>query len=224
MQTDKIKSQSGFTLLELLVALFLFALLSSVLFTALRFGSMTLNRVTVYANGTNDLSISEWVLNQWLEEAYPQYIPPALDGTPGHVDFNGEPNSISFLSPSPLSIAPGGMVRMRLSIHGAGGAQILDLSAKPELAWPGKGNVTEETLVTGISVAGFEYWGADRKDGPNYWHSNWVNRSALPSLIRIIIKFPSGDFRKWPELLVAPMVYVDQACQFAFLTQSCLNR
>lgn len=224
MRTDNIKNQSGFTLIELLVVLFLFALLSIALFAALRFGSMTLDRITIHQHNVDDLSTSENMLSHWLEGAYPKYIPAVDGGIPGHVDFNGEQRTMTFLTQTPLSIAPGGMARMELSVQKNGAVNDVVLSARPELAWSDENDTIKESLITGTSTVTFAYWGADNSHGSGYWHRSWNNRATLPQLIRITVKFPAGDLRKWPDFLISPMIYVDQGCQFISLTQTCLGR
>jgi prepilin-type N-terminal cleavage/methylation domain-containing protein len=224
VQTDRYRRESGFTLVELLISLFLLALLSASLFAALRFGSMTLNRVTIRQNNIGVLSSTEQVLNRWLESAYPKYIPPALEGMTGHVDFEGESNSMSFLTQAPQAIAAGGMARMALVAQNDGPSKALVLSARPELAWTDESDTTSETLVSGISSAVFAYWGTDDPAGQAYWHPRWNDRPTLPSLIRISVRFPNGDLRKWPDLIIAPMIFADQGCQFSIVTQSCEGR
>lgn len=219
------KTQAGFTLLELLIALMLAGFLCIVLFTALRIGGATLNRVSaVQANIDDDLGTQQ-MLTRWLENAYPKYIPPGVSGLTGHVEFDGEANSISFISAqAPLSIAPAGMAYMHVWFASQASPTALMMSARPELGWPGQTQVTQETVLNGVSAVDFAYFGSDAPDGRKYWRHIWKNRLFLPSLIRLRVKFSSGAARKWPDLLIAPQIDADQSCQFLQVTQSCLGR
>jgi general secretion pathway protein J len=224
MRTEQPNRQAGFTLVELLVVLVIFGMLSGVLYAALRDGSMALNRTSAHQNDIASMAVTDQVLSHWIQRMYPQFVPAVLAGMPGHVDFDGEPNSMSFLTQAPASIAAGGMVRMALWLQRRGSSAALVVAARPELAWPGQNNITVETLVAGISGVSFAYWGSDDPGDPGYWHASWRDRSVLPGLIRITIQFPAGDLRSWPDFLVAPMAYTDEGCQFVPSTQSCSRR
>jgi prepilin-type N-terminal cleavage/methylation domain-containing protein len=212
--------EAGFTLVELLVALVLFAMLSGVVFTALRFGAATLRREAAAQESIEALTSSELVLHRMIEAAYPAYLPAPLPGLTGRVDFDGTDTSMAFLTQAPLGVAPGGFARVRLW---AAGHNLL-LAARPELAWPGTDQTSSETLASGIAGAKFAYFGPDAPGQPGYWHADWEDRTALPSLIRISVVFPPGGPTNWPDLLIAPMVVVDESCRFVALTQSCQGR
>ncbi len=214
------KHQSGFTLIELLIALLLFGMLCAALFAALRLGAGTVDRILLRQNDSSGLSSAQAVLDRTIAAAYPEYVPASADGTPGHADFDGEAEAISFLAPAPAAIAPGGLARIRIWIAGSGAARRLQIAAVPELAWPGTPPVVE-TLVSPLAGAHFAYWGADAAGAAPYWHGSWRDRPVLPRLIRISIFTGRGA---WPDLLVAPLIRTDQACRFVTLTQSCLGR
>jgi prepilin-type N-terminal cleavage/methylation domain-containing protein len=224
MRTERQNEQAGFTLVELLVVLVIFGILSGILYAALRDGSMALSRTSAHQNDISSLAVTEQVLSRSIQRMYPEFVPAELEGMPGKVDFDGEPNSMSFLTQAPSSIASGGMVRMALWLHQHGSSTALAVAAQPELSWRGQNNITIETLVTGISTASFAYWGSDNPGDPGYWHASWRYRPVLPGLIRLTIQFLPGDPRNWPDFLVAPMVYTDEACQFVPSTQSCSRR
>jgi len=221
MATDR-HGEAGFTLVELLVALLLFALLSVALFAALRLGADTMDRIAGRQDATDQTASAQQLLTRLLTASYPEYV--AMPGLHGQIAFDGEPASLSFLAPAPRTVAPGGFAVMRLAVIAAGDTRALRLSARPELAWPDAGDTTVETLLAGASAARFAYWGPDQPDAGSSWHDQWKERPVLPALIRITVAFPPGDPRDWPALIVAPKIAADQACQFVPLTQSCLGR
>jgi len=214
---------AGFTLVELLVALVLFALLSAALFAALRSGAATTGRITTRQDDIASLNAARQRLAASLTGAYPEYLPAPTPGISGHVTFDGAANTIAFLATAPLAIATGGLAAMQLSLSGAPPDISLSLAATPELSRPGTA-ATREILLSGIAAASFAYLGADTPSGPLTWHASWANRQALPQLIRIRVSFSAQDNRLWPDLLIAPKIITDSACRFVELTQSCLGR
>ena len=54
-----------------------------------------------------------------------------------------------------------------------------------------------------------------------FWHETWIDRPAPPALVRIRVKFPAGDRRVWPELIVAPRISTDANCVFDVVSQMC---
>jgi len=203
----------GFTLVELLVALALFGMLSVALFAALRGAAGTLDRVAGNSAGTSGLAAADDVLRRNFLAAYPLYVSRA-------VAFEGDSGGVAFLAPAPAALAEGGFARVAVGVDGGD----LVIAARPELAWADAHAGVREVLAAGVSGLRFGYFGADSTGGVGYWHGSWRNRAMLPSLVRVSVAFPAGDARKWPEMIFATAVRADQACQFVQLTQSCLGR
>src|SRR5580693_8593167 len=86
------RKSAGFTLVELLVALALFSLLTLALFGSVRFGTAAWARVTSHAE-ENDASIhAQDLLRHLIEDAYPLFL--SDDPTQRHIDFNGSRRSL----------------------------------------------------------------------------------------------------------------------------------
>jgi hypothetical protein len=209
----------------MLVALTAFALLCTVLFTSLRIASSALKHVARQQSQVTDLLATERVLAQWVQTAYPAYVPPPLPGLHGVVDFAGGADSMVFLAPAPETVLVGGFARLHLWVaRDRGGHENLMLSAQPELALPDAQQVTAEVLLRGIAGARFDFYGQQSGDTLPEWYQTWQNQPTLPRLIRLSVTFPPGDFRHWPVMLVAPVIRADQACQLVTLADKCLGR
>jgi len=218
MPPPNARGHAGFTLVELLVALLLFGMLSLALFAALRGAAGALARVAANTAGTNGLAAADTLLRRNLSAAYPLYI--AAPGTPGHIAFDGQARSVAFLAPAPAALAAGGFAGIAIALVNKN----LVIAARPELSWPDAPPALQEILAPNIADANFAYFGPDPGAAAPYWHNSWQHRAVLPSLIRLHVTFPPGDPRHWPDFIFATAIRADQTCQFVPLTQSCLGR
>src|ERR1700692_4592722 len=94
------RSSAGFTLVEFLIALLLFSLLSVALFGSIRAGAATWSRATSHADESDDRLHAQDLLRHLIENAYPLY--QSDNAKSGHVDFAGGESSLSFLSVAPM--------------------------------------------------------------------------------------------------------------------------
>jgi hypothetical protein len=70
----------------------------------------------------------------------------------------------------------------------------------------------ERVLIEDIDALELSYFGAIDPEQPPDWWQVWEGRPDLPRLIRLQVRFADDDERRWPELIVHPMV--DRAAQF----------
>jgi general secretion pathway protein J len=84
--------------------------------------------------------------------------------------------------------------------------------------------VEKKTLLAGTASIEFAYFGKWASEANAQWHDRWTEQPALPQLLRIQVRFPEGDPRLWPDLVVAPRITVDVGCVFDRLTRQCRGR
>src|SRR3984885_12357793 len=94
------RSSAGFTLLEFLIALLLFSLLSVALFGSIRAGPAAWSRATSRADESDHGLQAQDLLRHLIENAYPLYL--SDNAKSGHVDFAATETPPSFLAPWPL--------------------------------------------------------------------------------------------------------------------------
>ncbi len=217
-------SESGFTLLELLIALVLLGFLSALLFGAIRFGARAWERSTAVATQVDDIHTTQALLRRLLSEVYPMLI--TADATRPRIDFAGEAASIDFLAPVPEALGAGGRARFTLGLREHGGLWQLVIASRPELAKDEAqpSSSTGSVLLSAIERFEFSYFGSLRPGDPPAWHESWSRQTSLPQLIRMRLEFPGGDHRSWPELVVAPRITVDQGCLYDPVNRGCRGR
>jgi general secretion pathway protein J len=214
---------AGFTLLELLISLTLLAALSAVLFSGLRFGTRAWERSEGLAAESDEIGIAQNFLRRQLSDAYP--LLTMADPTGAKIYFEGGSDSLQFLAPAPAALAAGGNGRFVLVARQHDGRNELRMMSRFELAREDTASASRDaTLLRGFEAVEFAYFGRDRPSDPPTWRDTWTERGSLPELIRIQVRFPAGDRREWPELVVAPRVIMDANCLYDPVIRRCRGR
>jgi general secretion pathway protein J len=216
------RGEEGFTLLELLVALSILALLLPLLFAGLRTGTLAWSHTAV--SSTDTMMAAQAFLRRQIEAAYPAHIFDQAGG-PGRTDFDGQATALEFLTPAPER--NGSFARLHLTT--ARSSDRLNLTARWRLDLPAAlisaRTETESVLVENIATLELAYFGTLEADvgEPPRWHGAWID-PTMPRLVRIRVKFPAGDNRYWPDLVVAPRIGVDTECVFDPVGLGCRGR
>jgi general secretion pathway protein J len=195
--------QSGFTLLELLVALsvlgFLVVALNQGVRTGLQFWGVQNREVA----RTAELDTTARVLRALLSGL--PILPAAtatIGGPPAAPLFAGKADELTFVGDLPNGLGGSQLVDIKLTLHG----QRLVLLWSPhrhELAGA-KVAATETELMRGVDRLQLAYW-APPSSGAR-WLAEW-NGPGLPELIRVSLSFAKGDSRHWPDLIAAPLLW-----------------
>jgi len=210
--------EAGFTLLELLVAIALLGLLSVALLGSTRFGIQVWARSENAMANLNRVRHVQTMLTEELTRAYPMFV--ASGSSEAHVAFDGDADSVTFLTPD--QSLPGALTRVRIAISSNDAETVLTRSSTLELS---ASSSTEKTvLLQRVKAVSLSYFGSDKIDVPPTWRNTWHNEARLPSLIRIRVAFADKTAGFWPELMVAPRLSADVGCVFDPLTKACLGR
>lgn len=201
---------AGFTLVELLVALTLFAIMSALLFGGLRFG---LRAWEVGGERIDRLATIEPVQNllrRQLSQATLPYIPANIGSQAPASAFIGTRDAVRFIAPLPANASNSGLHVFSVSAERGSARRKLQLSwriFRPDTLHTESFEPEDEsTLLDDVDEIEFSYFGSyDPAQAPQ-WHESWNSEFGLPQLIRIRISFPRDDLRRWPDLLVAPML------------------
>jgi general secretion pathway protein J len=206
-QPSRIKRHAGgFTLVELLVALTLFALMSVLMFGGLRFG------LRAWESGGEriDEAAQVEVVQSLLRRALSQARLPWEDQDRDILSvFSGTPDTVSFVAPLPSHSGSGGLAVFLLS------EQRNSDGASLALAWrifrpddfDSAAFDEDRLLLENIGSIKFAYYGRVDASLPPNWLDRWDGLLGLPQLIRVRVSFPPGDRRRWPDLVVAPRLH-----------------
>lgn len=188
---------AGFTLVELLIAIALFGLILTGLYSGLRMATRASDAGEAHATDSDELRAVMGFLRFELGQVYPLVF---SDEDDQQVIFEGEPDRLMFVA--------------RLPQHrGVEGAYLISLVAdqdrlvlryrltKPDRAYLFESGDTgkEVVLVPGVENVGFSYYGKRGRSARFY--SRWDDPERLPKLLRLRIR-PKGRGVHWPDLIV----------------------
>ena len=215
-----VRLDEGFTLLEMLVALILFGILSLTLTGTLRFGIRAWEATASESLTTVEESAVHQFLARTIERAQPY---SENDGK--SVRFDGRRDSLSFVAPLPAHLATKGLHQIVIKSEPSKSGQDLTLSHtvfRPEANAPRTARTNKKTiLVQGAKGIRFDYFNGYAEGQSERWQSAWRHREKLPDLVRLQITLePSGE-GKWLDLVVAPIVRLEARCLYDRRRNNC---
>ena len=190
------RSERGFTLMEVLVALVVLGILMAGLSQGMRFGMAAWTRQAALVDRTADLDAVDRTLRGLLANA-------TSGALHGRNDFVGGSDRMTFDSVLPQAVATGARRakitlslddRHRLMLHWD--SVLID----PNTAAPATGDAM---IVDNLDSVSFAYWQTGG-EAPG-WQDRWTVVAA-PALIRVRLVFAKGDRRHWPDMIVAPLI------------------
>lgn len=199
---------NGFTLIEVLISLAIFALISVLIFGGFRFGVRTWDTGTDRLDAMSQVGTVQDLLRRELAAAA---LPRRerrnqLEREPAM--FLGANTSIRFVGTLPIHEQTGGYYILDVGTYPSGDQQALVLtwwpfdSDRASIAEEGQAETT--VLLDQVRSVEFAFFGGYDRDRPPGWLSEWIDPRSLPQLVRMRVGFPPGDERRWPDLIVAP--------------------
>lgn len=200
--------ESGFTLLELLVAMTLLGLLLVMLYSGMNTSLRSWDRGEAYAERSNEIRVVQDFIRRQLRQSMTVFRQDPDLGRA--VYFEGEPDSIGWVAPMLSYLGQGGLYFVRLDI-----AKAEDNAQDHEalrVSWhPYRPDVEDEddvpeeqiedTVLLGlVEEFSLSYFGAEEDGEDPEWYERWENQQRRPELIKLSLNLPD---RAWPDLIVA---------------------
>jgi general secretion pathway protein J len=212
--------ERGFTLIELIVALGILAMTASLL-TAGIAGTWYVARDQRAGFGDSDVAAAQRILRARIERLTPV---TRDDSSNPVVQAEGDQRLFSFIAPPLDRLGPDTPQSFRLLLTPAGDLVLfsadslddrIDVGDRSLVGW--RPNV----LLSGARELEITYFGPSLPTGGERWQAVWSNRPRPPALVRVRVRFGSGDRRVWPDLVVRPRTSSTANCRVLAANGDC---
>jgi len=203
--------QTGFTLLEVMIATALLAVMMALLLGGMRIGADSWQQGERLAERATRLLVVDNFFRAQLGDLQPlfeaQPLASALALPPKPV-FSGGPTRLDFAGTLPPQVR-GGLYRFRLYLAEEGDRNDLKLSLRPFSTGDQRGDepIEDVLVLENVESLRFSYFKKGNTGAESQWVEEW-KEVFLPSLIRIEVGLRGEP--PWPAILVAPRAETGQ--------------
>ena len=213
----------GFTLVEVLVALAIVALISVLATQSLSFSIRSWRDGDTRANAVQRSIAAYDLVHDQLLVALPYY------GSPNDPDrassFRGDANGFRVATRGPLALGLSGITWFNVASERAAGgtAMAVSWSEDEEGTAPLSTNSgqTKTVILDRLEKLEFSYFGQITSAARPGWTTSWPRRDRPPDLVRIIADFRDEARGDWPDLIVHIRTDMSSRCHFDPVSRIC---
>lgn len=191
----------GFTLLEVLAALVLLALLMVGVYSGIRTAAVSARAGSAMIERSDQIRAAQQFLRRELAQAMAQPLARNRQGEP--LVFYGSAREMRYIAPLPGYLGRLGpqLQRLQLVDDGAGGLRLeLSLALLPPDGSAPQALGDTQVLLDHIRAGGFTYTGFDGRGAPVAWTDTWPDGRQLPRLVSVALRADGNP--SWPRLQV----------------------
>jgi general secretion pathway protein J len=220
------RAQSGFTLIEIVVATALLATMMVLLYAGLQFAARSWDAGDANGRGTADRRIGENFLRREISELFPmRWKEPNIV----KFAFEGEKDHVKFVSSRPAGITQGGLSLVGLEVREDTGAKrrknLVMRRAMPDdeqKSFAALDAAEPTVLLAGVDSVAFEYFGSENDFAAPQWSDSWKWPFRMPELIRLRIRLDDGTSQ--PEMIVRMNLGEEAGCLENAFQRNCRPR
>lgn len=213
---------TGFTLVELLIALALMSLITLLLFSGLRLGTSAWEGVETVAERTAEPRIARNFLERVLTQTRPARVEFDAEEV---LIFAGDAQTLEFVAPLSEHVGTPGLYVLRLSLEGEAQLVLTRWLLHPDVL-DGFGGIPEwepfeggrgisdsgpleedlaagaygrTLLLDGVAELEITYFGIDEGMEEPDWYPEWLEQPRMPLAIRIHLTTLE---QSWPDMLI----------------------
>ncbi|WP_020560378.1 prepilin-type N-terminal cleavage/methylation domain-containing protein [Thiofilum flexile] len=202
MLAPRYARQSGFSLLEVMIAFAILAFLFTGLFASFNTMSKGWDAADNRMSKTEDMRlISDFLRRQLSQMIVVRVMGTEKGGTKAPVfAFKGEGEVVRYAAPLQPLQGQGGIYLIELTFKGQK-LQMRYAPYRPDTEWDEAFNDSEPVLVyEGLKKAKFSYFAAETMEEDPEWLDEWeTDKGVYPLLLKLSL---ADNERQWPDLLV----------------------
>lgn len=196
-----VKKQRGFTMLEVIVAMTLLALIAGTLAGVFGLAGKSRDAGELLADDTSSMRLTQEFLRSHLGNAHPLRLREEKEFP---LIFSGDGKEIMYVSALPARVLSGGLWAWRLRLV-KGGQLILEHTIPDvnEKKMPQFKNAKFSILADRVKSINIEYYGLGKDDtleDERRWQKDWKNPQRLPDMVRMDVVLENGT--AWPTLFI----------------------
>jgi general secretion pathway protein J len=200
----------GFTLIEVTLAILLFALLLAGTYGSIRTAVRSIASGEAAVDRTNRVRVAQEFIRRQVSRAMPLSF-GRDEGTGMNYVFEGDRDYIRFVAPMPGYLSKGGPYVQTLEIKGGrGGRQLLFGNAMLngfDLDNAGEQN-EPVVLLDQIEDAHFEFRTLDEEGELADWSDEWEDASITPLMVRLAVRMQPEARVEFPQMEIPLMLDV----------------
>ncbi|MCB1760871.1 MAG: prepilin-type N-terminal cleavage/methylation domain-containing protein [Gammaproteobacteria bacterium] len=208
------RADGGFTLVEVLISIALFALAMTLLMSGFRFTQRVWDAGERMSQRAAGLEVTHRLLSNMLD----RFIPLPV-GDPAGFAFIGNERQLRFPARLPPYPATGGVHTLEFRVEQERDETRLTLKMSPfdaERFFDEAEGEAETVLRLADADISFSYGSGDGEE--TEWRTGWPEEQPPPQLIRLEIATPQ---QHWPAIIVAPGSEIELACLPVDVTGLC---
>lgn len=207
------RTDAGFTLLEVVLALTLLAAMLAMAWGGLSFALRGWDTGEASGRRTVDLQLAQNFLRRELAEVFPMRWKDPLTV---RVAFEGDAGHMRFVSTRAAGVQSGGLALVGLDVEPAADPKQRNLVMRRALPdehakdfAPLRG-AEATVLVSDVDSVKFAYFGAENDFNDPRWVDQWTFTGRIPQLVRLKVK--TGDGTELPEIVARVMLGEEAGC------------
>lgn len=219
------RAQSGFTLVEMVVAMALLGAMMLLLYGGLTFGLRGWDAADANGRRTADQRIATNFMRREISETFPMRF---KDPMTLRLAFEGKRDSLRFVSSRPAGISVAGLSLVSIALENDNEKRTRNLvmrRAPPDDAAKDFGPVERgeaTVLFDRVDSISFSYYGSENDFTEPDWSDDWDHAGRVPQMVRIQIR--NADGTSMPEMVVRLLLGEEAGCLESTFQRVCRPR
>ena len=200
---------TGFTLVELLLAITLMSILLGLTYTGLRAAARSSERGEKLLAAGGELRAAHQFMRRQLNQMLPLAFTLAEDGQETRVVFEGDERHIQYVAPMPGYLGRGGPQVQLLELANGSDSDVVVQFSNALLQGFQQEDLFERDpviLLEGVSSASFEFLGVNDQGESTGWVTLWDQQEILPLAVRLSVEFSEESNLRWPDFVTGVRV------------------